>query len=525
MTAAGVCGPALALLMACASSAPAPPALTEAPSAEEGRVRRAWEELPGPSELADSAERGDLGRAREELAHAERARASGDLEHEAAVRRSAGEALGHLADVYPASAYRLVYRRAAAETLLVADDPEAAAGEAERLRADPAAGPSDRAGGARLAALALRRLLEREVKEGLAPPVEVVRKTELKPTEPGGTAKRLLDAIDAYTEREADDPRPGADAEAASLDLFAAEVVYAHDLAALAQGRLEALFRRFPLTEAAVEGVGPYLQTFAARHDMKGYAEAVERMRAELEQERPRAVELSQAPRAGADQANLPALIDSVLAQLAGEGDRMEFASAMDLLKAGKSAEAAVAFERYAEGHPDARDAPAALHNAGVAYGRARQPRRSQAALQRLLTRYPDAPEAAPATLALATNRLDAGDGPGAAQLYQRYLRRWPDGERRCLALVNLGAAQEQADRPLEAASHYLAYGKDETCADEDPSTAAHALSTAGHLYLDAGSKDEARLAFRLLVHLRGELDAEAKSQLAEARQELETLK
>ena len=521
LSAAGYCGPALALLFACAS--------TQAPrvdrSAPQASPRPAGDSLPQPDEILDGAERQDLLRAKEELAHAGRARLSGDEEHEKAVRRSAGQALGHLADGHPASSYRFVYRRSAAETFLEADDLEAAAEQAEHLRDDEEAAPPDRAWAARTAAVALRRLLEREVKEGLAPPLELVRKTELRPRPPTGAARRFVEAADAYARLEADDPGPEAEREAASLELVAAETLYAHDEAEETRNRLEELFRRFPLTGAAVEGVLPYLQTFLARHDTTGYLAAVERRRADLEAIRPRAAELAGAPSAANEEKGLPGLIDRVLAQLAGERDRMEFASAMDLLRGGKPAEAAACFERYVEDHPDARDAPAALYNAGVAYARAKQPRKAQAVQQRLITRYPDASEVGPATLALATLRLDAGDGAGAAKLYQRYLRRFPAGEQRCLALVNLGAAKEQADRPLEAAYHYLAFGREARCAEEDPNTAAHALSSAGHLYLEAGRKDEARAAFRLLLKVKGELDEEARSQLADARQQLETLR
>ena len=511
--AAGLGGPALAVLMACATSAVVTPgaAEREQPAVEEVRLHPAGESLPAPGELAEGAERRDLELARGELAHAERASASGDPEHAQAVARAAGEALRKLDLDYPASGFRLVYRRAAALAFLEAGEMDAAAGEAERLRDDPDADAGARAGAARVACGALRKLAEREVKAGLIAPAEVLRKTELRPRAPVGTWKRLVEAVDAYARLEADDPAAGAAREAASLELLAAQVTYAHDEVEEAQSRLEELFRRFPVTSAAVEGVGPYLQTFAARRDMAGYAAAVERLKAELEAARPRAVELSEAAGSLPEEKSLPAHIDSVLAQLAGERDRMEFAAAMELLRGGKPAEAAAAFERYAESHPDARDAAAALHNAGVAYGRARQPRKAQATLLRLISRYPDATEVGAATLALATLRLEAGDGPGAAQLYQRYLRRFPDGDERCLALVNLGAAQEQADRPLDAATRYLAFGRDPRCADEDPNTAAHALSTAGHLYLEAGRRDEARTAFRQLLQLRGALESRGR--------------
>ena len=517
-------GAALAALLSCAAEtavgpqAPQPEALAEP-------LHPAGDRLPSPDDIAPGPERGDLELARRELAHAGRARASGDEEHAQAVGRSAGEALRALAERYPDSSYRLVYRREAAEALLGADEFEGAATLFERLRDDEGVDRPYRAQAARLAADALRRLAESEVRAGELAPAEVTRKTELRPREPAGTWKRFIEATDAYLRVEEEDPAPGAAREAASLALLAALATYAHDEVEEAQGRLEELFRRFPLTAAAVEGVGPYLQTFVARRDMAAYAAAVERMRGQLEADRPRAAELAKAAEATPEERSLPARIDSVLEQLAGERDRMEFAAAMDLLRGGKPLEAAAAFERYAESHPDARDAPAALHDAGVAYGRAKQPRKAQAAQQRLLARYPDAAEAGPATLALATLRLDAGDGPGAAQLYQRYLRRWPEGEERCLALVNLGAAQEQADRPLEAAARYLAFGRDARCADEDPSTAARALSTSGHLYLEAGRKEEARTAFRQLVQLKGHLDAEAQAQLDEARQQLESLR
>lgn len=502
--------PALAAaLLGCAVAAPRP----------DAGARSADAPLPQVVDIDDPSERIALGQARRELDRADEARAAGDLDRARSRRRAAAEALARLAGGRPPSPWRLAYARAAAEAAAEADAPDEEAAAASLLRDDPSLDPPARVRAARQAVAALRRVAEREVREGRLEPLAAERRAEARPRSIEGAWLRLLEAADAQARLEVAGPEAGGGEAAAAAALVAARVALGHDQLDDAQARLEALFRAWPLSPAAVEGAEPYLELFAARRDAAAQAAAAERTRARLEAIRPALARAAAAPDASPAARELPARADAARGRLARAA---ELSRAMALLRGGKAAEAAARFEAFAAAHPGAREAPSALYNAGVAWARARQPRRAQAARERLLASHPDAPEARPATLALAGARLDAGDGAGAAQLYRRYLERWPEGEQRCLALGNLGAALEEARQPLDAAACYAALGGDAACVEEDPATAARALATAGQLYLAARHRAEALAAFEALLALDPKADPEVEKLAQQARRRLE---
>ncbi len=485
------------------------------------RANQVGHKVPDAKALTDDAERAALGDAQGHAARAGQAADSGDVERARTEWREAAEGFTRLADRHRTSEWRLVYRRAAAECFLRAGDPEGAAREADRLRGDPAADATTRAEGARLAAGALQLAALEQVRAGRLDPVRIGSRKELRPRPLAEPWKRFVEAADAYA---AACP-PGAEHDAAALALFAAQVEYSHDNVEDAQARLEVIFERWPATGAAAEGVGTYLQTFLARKDAAGHAQAMERARAMLERNRESVESTARAPGATGEEKAVPEKVAAALKQLGAEKDRLVYVRGMELLRGGKPAEAVTAFEHYLRESPDGSDAPNALYNQAVAHALAKEPRQAESARERLLQEYPDAPEAGVATVALATSRLGAGDTTRAVQLYERYLQKWPDGDQRCLALGNLGSALEQADRRLEAAARYRTFGLDERCAKADPNIASRALYNAGVLYYNARRRADAKAVWTELVNMNGVSDAVSRSQIEQARERLNLLK
>jgi TolA-binding protein len=490
------------------------------------RARPAAHRLPQAAELADEREGAELSDVRRHAARAAQAADAGALEQERAEWKAAADGFVRLADHHRTSEWRLVYRRAAAESCLRAGDPGGAARAAELLRGDLAADAETRADAARLSAMALKLAALDQVRAGKLEPIRIGGRKELRPRTPAEPWKRFIEAADACAaDTGGAAPSAAAEGQVADLQLFAAQVQYGHDNVEEAQRRLEGLFERWPFSGAAAEGVETYLATFLARRDLAGYAQAIERASATLERSRGRAAPLASAPGATPEQEAVLGRIDAALRLLGPARNRITYERGMELLRSGKPREAAALFEQYLGESPGGAEAANALYNQSVAYALLKDARRSAAARERLLGKYPDAPEAATATVALATSRLAAGDTTRAVKLYLRYLERWPDGDQRCLALGNVGSALEQADRRLEAAARYRMFGLDARCARADPNTAARALYNAGVLYYNARRAAEARAAWTELLDLKGVTDPVSSSQIEEARERLKLLK
>jgi hypothetical protein len=186
-----------------------------------------------------------------------------------------------------------------------------------------------------------------------------------------------------------------------------------------------------------------------------------------------------------------------------------------------KAAEAAAAFEKFAADHPDHPDAASALYNAAIAWARAKEPQKAQAARELLMARHPDAKIAPKAVLAVADRSPATGDHAGAAQRYLQYLERYPGGEDRCLALQNAGAELDAAKQPDAAARRYLTFGADAACAKEDPNGAVKMLYRAAALYSKARKKPETNEALRALLAVPGVSDPVARSYVDDARARL----
>jgi outer membrane protein assembly factor BamD (BamD/ComL family) len=491
------------------------------------KVWQADHKMPLAKDLEDDNERAEVGNAQRHVNLGNQASESGNQDQARVEWKEGADGFMHVAERFPSSEWRIVYERSAAESYLRANDFQGAARAADQFRNDKDASPLTKAFGARIAAGSLQGLAFQQVKAGQLDPVKIGRKTEVNPRPPAELWKRFVEAADAYEQVRKSDPISEADREqaASALALLAAQVEYSYDNVEDARKRFEKIFQQWPLSSASVDGVGTYLLTFDTRKDMKAYNDAVERVRAMLEANRPKAEQAAKAPDATPEQKALPEKIAGVLQQLDQEKNRLGFGTAMALLRAGKPAEAAAGFEAYVAQNPDAPDAPTALYDAAVAHAQAKEPKKAEAIRERLLEKYPDAPEAANATLAIATARLNGGDAAKAIVLYGHYLQKWPDGEQRCLALGNIGAAYERADKPLEAAARYRAYGTDAKCAKDDPNTAARALYNSGVLYLNGKKRADAKTAWTALADMHGLTDPVTKSQQDDAKQRLKALK
>jgi hypothetical protein len=395
----------------------------------------------------------------------------------------------------------------AAQEHLRAQRWEKAAEVAQAVVADAQAPEPARAAAARVAATGWLGAANAAVKAGQLEKLDLGADGKDTPRPPPTPWKRVVDAADAYLARAGADPdvaRTAAERRpsAADLALVAAEVQYAYGHREDARRRLEAALERWSGDPDLLDQAVPlYLATFTAR-ERAARAAAIDRV-----------VKRTEAEAAKADPER-KAELGKVLEALARARAAARFASAEELLQEGKAADAAKAFESAAE--QGAPDAASALHNAAVAWDQAAEPARAAGARERLLREHGEAPVAPEATLRLAAFRSRERDHLTAAGLYEEYLRRWPQGSSRCLALRNLASELDQAGRAAEAGGGYLAFGADDGCAKADPSIAARALVRAGRL-LEA----QAKAAYERAAALEGVSDAEAKAQVSEAKKRL----
>ena len=481
---------------ACATAGKGPP------------IHQADQGLPSASEFPDDGAE----RAAYTAAHAHEAKgdAAGSA-HDQARGEWATAATGYaeLAARPAAAEWRVPLRHRAAELYLRAQRWEKGAEAAQAVVGDAHASETSRAIGARLAATAWLGAANAAVKAGQLEKLDLglERKRAARPPPPPW--KRFLDAADAYLARASADPelrRPGDRRPSApELALVAAEVQFAYGELDDARRRLEATLDRWPADPDLLEQAIPlYLATFLARGDRAGHAAAIDRLQQRIEAEAGKSPE---------KKAPLGRALEALGRARAGA----RFSAAEDLLRQGKAADAARAFEAAAE--QGAGDAANALHNAGVAWDQAGDAVKAAAVRDRLLRTYPDAAVVAEDALRLAAFRSRQGDHAGAAQLYEDFLRRWPTSPSRCVALRNVASELDHGNRAVDAATRYLAFGKDEACAKAEPNVAARALVRAGRL-----STAQAKAAYTAAAALEGVTDPEAKAQVAEAKRRLKGL-
>jgi TolA-binding protein len=506
-----------ALLAACATAGPA--------RSVEERFFQADQKMPDASAMSDDAERSYYIEGRNAEQRGLAAQHAGNQDQMRAELGDAAQRFVEMLNKFAANDYQIPIRYHAAELFLFAYKFEPAGEEADKVTVDPHANAKSKAMGSHLAAEAWLNAANQAVKAGKLDPVKIVyqdqRKGPPSPRPPPGAWGRFVGSTDRYLASMDADPdlqRPASDRRRAvtpaRLALIAAEVEYAFDNIEDAQRRFAALIDRWPGEAETLEDAVPiYLQTFLALNDGPGYQAAVAKVKALVDAEGKKATE----PRAQAAYAKLK---DSL-----GRAETTNrFADAQRLLEAGKSTEAAQAFEALAAGPGIGSEAAIALHNAALAWDRAKEPAKAAALRARILKEFPDAKVAPDAELKLAEAASKRGEHGEASRLYAEFLQKWKDHPNRCVALQNIAAELDLAKQPLDAAEGYLVFGKDAGCAKADPNFAARALYRSGVLFATAKKNAKAKEAFGAAAALPGVTDTVAKSQVDDAKSRLKGL-
>lgn len=474
------------------------------------RFRQAEQGLPAVTELPDGPERAAYAAARTHEAQGDAA--SG----EAARTEWAQAANGYvaLAEKPVVADWRIPLRDHAAALFVRAQRWDRASETAAALAGDPAAKDGSKAAAARFAATAALGAASAQVKAGQLEKLDLGLSGPHKERPLPSGWKRVVDTADVYLARAGADPearRPSAERRpgpsAAELGMAAAEVLYAHGDLDGARKRFEAVFDRWPSDAGALEHAIPlYLATFLARGDRDGHGAAVDRLRDRVARE---------ASKASGPAKDAFAKVQDLLSR-ARAGAR--FGAAEKLLADGKAAEAAQKFEAVAA-EPGVGDPVNALHNGAVAWDRAREPAKAAKVRERILKDHPTAPVAAEDGLSLAAYRSRSGDHLAAGRLYDDFVARWPASPNRCLALRNAASELDVAGRAAEAASRYVAFGRDAACAKAAPDVAARALVRAGSLF-EAQAKD----AYGGATAVPGVADKDARAVVSEAKRRLKRL-
>jgi len=477
----------------------------------------------------DEAERSML---RDPFEHArlgDMARSSGNQDQARAEDRAAAEGFAKFADKFPSSEWRLVFRAVAADRYLRGADWAGAASEAKKLVDDPQSNDTSRAIGARLAAGAWQQVAIADMKAGKIEPLREVfaaqRKGEgPKPRVPPDPWKRFVEYTDLYLSLWKLDPqakpeRDGRGIDPAQMALFAARVEFACDNMEDARKRLDATMAAFPSRPDILATAVPlYVETFLVQKDDAGSEAAVVRMRTLVKAEAEKAAAAAKAPNATEEQKKDVEELAKLDAQLAKQQAGSGFNAAKRLLEAGQFAEAAAAFEKFADENRDNPDAPNAYYNAALGWDKAKDPKKALELRERILKDYPDSKIAPETVLAVAAGKSRDKDHAGSQKLYQTYLDRWPQGAQKCLALYNLGVEVENQGKKLEAAQRYKAFAADDACLAENADNSARVLFHAGGLFMEAKKKDDAYAMWKTVAGLSGVKDTVALSQVEEAK-------
>jgi TolA-binding protein len=486
-----------------------------------------WPEMKS---FDDEGERSMLRDPYEHARLADISRASGNLDQARAEDRAAAEGFAKFADRFQGSEWRLVFRRVAAERYLGAGDWAGAASEAKKLVDEPLSNDTSRAIGARVAAAAWQQAAVAETRAGKIEPLRELNALQRKgqdpkPRVPADPWKRFVEYTDLYVSLWKADPqakpenarRGGADP--AQMAVFAARVEFAFDNMEDARRRFEAAIAGWPSRADVLETAVPlYLETYLVTKDEDGFEAAVTRMRALVAAEAEKAAAAARAPNAADEQRKDAEDLAKLEAGLGRQQQGSGFNAAKRLLEAQKYAEAAAAFEKFADGNRDNPDAPNALYNAALGWEKAKEAKKALALREQILRDYPDSKIAPQAVLALAATRSREKDAAGAQKLYQTYLEKWPQGAQRCLALYNLGVEVESQGKKLEAAQRYKAFAAEETCLKENAEVSARVLFHGGGLFMEARKKEEAYAMWKSLLGLEGVKDPVSLSWIEEAR-------
>ncbi len=528
--------PRITLLAALAAAACA----TAGGRGSSSRYYQADYARPGPAQFTDDAQRAIIDEAMVHGDRADQAAMAGNLDQSRMENRLSADALVRFVDKFPSDEYRIVLRAQASERYLRAQEFEKAAGQAQKIIDDPEANDVSKAMASRNAAGAWQVVAVNEGRTGKIDPPRLVPADkrggqEVKPRVPPDPWKRFIEHADRYIALRASDPLsslPPAEAQkrggvdAAVLANIAAQVEFGYDNMEDARKRYEFILQTWPSRADILESAVPYyLQTFLVRKDDAGYEAAVVKALGVVKPEAQKSAEAAKAPGAGEEAKKHADLLGRLVTDLEKQQQGSGFTEAGRLLEAGKNAEAAATFEKFANENRDHPDAPAALYNAGVAWERAKDQKKAQAARTSLLERYPDSKMAPQATLAQASALSRQGDNATALKLYQTYLDKWGQGPQRCLALYNLAVGMESTGKKLDAAKQYQTFGREPACLKEDPNNAVKAVYRGGVLFSESKKKADAQEMFKIVAGIQGATDTVAKSQVEDAKERVKKSK
>ncbi len=462
---------------------------------------------------------------RTHVARGNEANTSGNSDQARAEWGTAADMLASFADQFPSSDWRIVARYEAARYDLFAQRWEQAAVNAEKIVDDPQANAVSKAMASHLAAAAWQNLAITQVKAGKLEPIKLLpadqRKEPPSPRPPPGPWKRFVEATDKYVQVAGSDPDAAKPPKErfiekgpAQLALLAAEVEYAFDDMEDARGRFDKIIHTWTGDPDVMEQAIPlYLQTFLVLKDQAGYAQAVQNVRTVV------ADEVAKANQAG--DASKKEALAKVQDQLKKYEQNAQYGEAKSLLDQGKFAEAAQRFEALAQANKGSEAAAGALNNAAYAWNKAERPDDALRAVETLLADYPSSAVSPDATLMLAGLRSKKNDHAAAAKAYLDYLEKWPQGDKRCIALQNVGYELDVSGKAVPAAERYVAFANDPKCGKDDPNATAKALVRAGKLFADAKQKAKAREALEAATKVEGVTDVVAQSQIREAKRML----
>lgn len=497
----------------------------------------------------------ELAQLKDIFVHIDRAtldRMSGKLDSAAAEDKTAADYLVNFVNKYPNHRLRLVFLRMAAARYLAAKEWEKAAEVAMRMLSDPKALPVTKAIAAAYGSGAWQMLAVTEMRSGQIPQLKLTPSSARggaapTPRVPPRAWKMFVETADIYDANKDADPvnklppaeRTGRGTDLGQLLLIAAQVEFGYDNIEDAQRRLKKVIDEYPGRADLMESAVPYyLDSYRILKNPKGMEAEVNRLDPILTAAAKKAAEDAAAPGATEEQKKAAATLVRIATELRESSKSSDYNAASELMtksdafaKEGKPeaatgyAAAAELFEKFARENKASPDASSALFNAGIAWDKAKQPKRGVAAREALVAGYPDAKVIPQTVLLLGTNLAASKDYAGAVKYLQDYLARWPESPQRCLALQNLGVAQQELKKPADAAATYLKFANDAGCAAEDPNTTARVLYTAAKLLNDAKKPAEQKKALQALVALKGVTEPVAKSYVADAADRLKKMK
>lgn len=180
-------------------------------------------------------------------------------------------------------------------------------------------------------------------------------------------------------------------------------------------------------------------------------------------------------------------------------------------LKAGNKAEAtarfghaAILLERASRVPANAARAPAALRAAMFLWQRAGESELAMVVGEELVSRHPDAEASQKGVAFLAYLTATAKDYAASERWAVEYLKRWPQGADRCVALQNVCDAQTELKKLDEVARRCLEFNRDTSCTKVHPNLKVQLLYMAADQLKGAARNADRRELLQEIVGVKG---------------------